>query len=1469
MNNLAQTEPVAVIGMAGRFPGAADAGRLWANLSSGVESIRFPSDEELLAAGVPPKTLADSHYVKAVAAAPEIDGFDAAFFGMTPREARICDPQTRLFLECAHNALEDAGYDPGQVSDVGVFGATGANHYLDLVRRGEGVDLRGTSGMSIRTWNSIDYLAPMVSYKLGLNGPSMAVQTACSSSLVAVHLAAASLIAGECELALAGGVEVELPLGHGYWWEPGGALSQDGHCRPFDKAASGTVFSSGAGMVVLKRLSDALADGDRIRAVIRSTAVNNDGSAKAGFAAPSVSGLAMVVAEAMAMAGVGSRDVSMVEAHATGTVLGDPIEVAALRAAYRQLGSAESGQCALTSIKGNVGHLGHAAGVTSLIKVALSLEHESIPANVGYQDPNPALELDGSPFQVAAQAAAWPRRAGLPRIAAVNTFGVGGTNAHAIIEEAPAVEPVAELGRPRVVVWSARTSEAADRYRDRLVEHFAGPEGAAFTGSVATLQRGRTEHAHRGAVVAADPREAAALLRDPASAGHLPPVAALDAAGQGSEIAFLFPGLGSQHVGVAWDLYEQSTAYAEAFDQCLDLFEAQGVPLRRLWLEGEEAELDSPYLTQPLIFSVEYSLARTWQSWGIRPTAVIGHSLGEITAATVAGVFTLEDAVRAVTVRSRAVQDTPPGGMLAVAASRDQVVPFLAGNVSIALVNSLQQVVVAGPADELAEVGAALEAAGLSCRRVRTTHAIHTPLTQPAVPVFDETLRGLQLSPPTVDFYSAALGRLAGPDEAVDPGFWSSQLVRPVLFADALDAMAARPGRLLMVEVGPGRALTTVARRHPDVTADRHRVIPTLAQRRTDPLAEVRSALAAVAAVWTEGHPVDWSAVEDLAEVGRVPVPGYPYERTRYWIDLGPEPDAAEGFAVGSSPFSLASWQEKSREPLPPDGAGAVAVTLLPPNPAWAQEITEGLRGAGLRVVSLTPGTSFEDNTESFVIRPGEVWDLARVFRSLKDRGVAPGVLVHAGTLGLDSDAVREQLTAGFASGAELVRQAARASIPGPRPGLLVLTEHAVDVSGHDPLRPGYAALTALVRAVPDEDVVDWAKLVDLGDRVSADDLADEIRDRGGDRLVALRGDRRWVPAERPFAVKPGPDTPLRRGGVYLLTGGTGGLGGVVARELAGTGLQPVLVLAGRKDPADCEQLPALLAELTALGATAEAASCDVTDPAALAALVDDVTRRHCAVNGVFHLAGVVGSGMVAFTSTARSTATIGPKVFGALALAEVFAGRPPLDLFVAFSSRAALDGMSGGADYAAANAVLGALVRAGLPAADRVLSIDWPRWRDVGMAAAEDPSRGLAPDQGGALLLELLSARTPRQVGVRHFLHGRPASSAAAAAAANRIVPAKTASGSAPAAAPSGQAAPVDRSAPTEARLRALWTALLGRPEIAADADFFDLGGNSLTAVELMSRVRAEFGVDLGVVALFDHPTLAALAVEVDRREA
>ncbi|MEU5783361.1 type I polyketide synthase [Micromonospora lupini] len=871
---------IAIIGLAARVPGAGSAEQLWLNLAEGRESIAFPTRDELRAAGVPAAFLADPHYVRAVAEPPDLELFDAQFFGFSPRDAAVLDPQIRMFLEVTHAAVENAGYDPFRIDgSVGVYGATGVNGYVSTNVRQRADHPVSTHAMAQGVLSMPDYLATHVSYRFGFRGPAMTVSTACSSSALAVHLACQALRAGECDLALAGGSDLETPVHHGYRWDADGPLSPDGHCRPFDRSAAGTVFGSGAGAVLLKRLGDAVADGDHVWAVIRGSAVNNDGAAKAGFSAPGVAGQAAAVAEAMRVSETAPADISYLEAHATGTLIGDPVEVAALAKAYDSLGSVPSGSVVLSSIKGNVGHLGHAAGITSLIKLALCLANERRAGTVNFTSPNPRLDLAATPFVVHNAPTSWPRMVGRPRVAGMSSLGIGGTNVHLVVEEGPTPVRTAVTDRPQVMVWSARSDAAVRDYERRLARHLRQGGEEIFADTIATLQDGRTAHPVRAAAVVDTARDALASLNyGSAVRGQRrnPP----------RPVTFLFPGQAAQRSRMAYGLYGADPVFSETMDDCLDLFRQSGADVHRAWSHGDEDAVADTALAQPLLFAVEYSLAAMWRSWGVRPQAVVGHSLGELTAAAVAEVFDLASAARLVAARAAAMAAMPAGGMLAVSAAPDEVRPHLVDEVVVAVVNGGRQTVLAGDRERLSQLSESLHGAGFATTLLRTSHAFHSPVMAPAVETFAAAFDGVNLAEPTVPMISAITGRLVGA-EALDPMFWAAQLAEPVRFDAALDELARRPAQVLL-EVGPGNTLTQLARMHAGLGDADNAIVATLfansagvrcagADAPAGADAERRCALAAAATLWTEGHPVDWTVVR-----GHVPARGcrYPPIRT-------------------------------------------------------------------------------------------------------------------------------------------------------------------------------------------------------------------------------------------------------------------------------------------------------------------------------------------------------------------------------------------------------------------------------------------------------------------------------------------------------------------------------------------------------------------------------------------------------------
>ncbi|HYW08683.1 MAG TPA: beta-ketoacyl synthase N-terminal-like domain-containing protein [Longimicrobium sp.] len=875
-------EGIAVIGMAGRFPGAADVDTLWRLVAEGREGITFFTQEELVAAGVPAETLADPEYVRARGVLRGVEDFDASFFAMTPAEAALTPPEYRLFLECAWEALESCGYAL-RGTRAGVFGGAGFNTYLLANVWPALASTKGVDGFQVVLANARDHLTMRVAYRLDLRGPAVTVQTACSTSLVAVHYACQSLLSGECDLAVAGGATVTVPQSGGYRYQEGGILSPDGHCRAFDAGAGGTVPASGVAVVVLKRLEDALADGDPIDAVIRGSAVNNDGAGKVGYTAPGVAGQAAVVAEALAVAGVNASAVGYVEAHGTGTALGDPIEVRALTRIYAAAG-ARPGSVVLGSLKSNVGHLDSAAGAAGLIKAALALRHAFIPPSLHFREPHPETALATTPFVVAAEGIGW-ERGEAPRLAAVSSFGMGGTNAHVVLQEAPLA-----AARPTRRGWhllplSARTGAALGAVGAKLAAALRADGSLPLADVAFTLQAGRQPFARRAAVVARSGAEAADAL-ERGDAGR---AARETVAGAEPSVVFLFPGQGAQHVEMGRGLYETEPAFRDAVDRCAGLLRPHLELDPRAMLYPPEAERDeaarrlgATSLTQPALFTIEYALATLWMEWGVRPRAMLGHSIGEYVAACLAGVFSLEDALALVALRGRLMQALPAGAMLSVALPARELRPLLAPGLAVASENSPRSCVASGPEGLVATLERALEARGVRAKRLRTSHAFHSAMMEPALDAFTAAVARTARNAPSLPFVSNLTGDWITPEAAVDPRYWASHLRGTVRFSEGVRRVAELPGALLL-EVGPGQTLCALADEHDDDGVELAAVPSMRAPGDTAP--DPRVLVEALGALWTRGVAVDWAGYWKHERRGRVRLPTYPFERERHWIE--------------------------------------------------------------------------------------------------------------------------------------------------------------------------------------------------------------------------------------------------------------------------------------------------------------------------------------------------------------------------------------------------------------------------------------------------------------------------------------------------------------------------------------------------------------------------------------------------------
>lgn len=874
-------QDIAIIGMAGRFPGAENIEQFWDNLRNGVESISTFSNQEL-EDELEQDIVQDPNYVKARGILADVDLFDASFFGFNPREAEIIDPQQRLFLECAWSALEYAGYNaekyPGA---IGVFASSQMSSYLLFNLYPNRNVIRSSGLLEIRLANDRDFLATRASYKLNLRGPSLCIQTACSSTLVAVHLACQSLIDYQCDIALAGGVSIHVPQKSGYLYQPGGIYSPDGHCRAFDAQARGTVSGNGLGIVVLKRLEDALADGDTIHAVIKGSAINNDGFLKVGYTAPSVQGQAEVITAAQAIAAVEPDSISYIEAHGTATELGDPVEIAALTQAFR-LSTNNKGFCAIGSVKTNIGHLDAAAGVASLIKTVLALKHKQIPPSLHWSEANPEIDFSNTPFYVNAQLTEW-KTSGTRR-AGVSSFGVGGTNAHVVLSEAPIQRASSKSRSYQILALSAKTENSLNRATEQLAVHLQQNPNTKLADVAFTLNVGRKDFEHRRMLVCKDLEDAVTNLE-----GNSQRVFSGFYKSGEQPVAFMFPGQGAQYVNMGLELYESEATFRREVDSCAELLKPHlGLDLRTILYPNENQikfatqQLEQTFFTQPALFVVEYALAKQWMEWGVQPQMMIGHSIGEYVAACLAGVFSLSEALMLVANRGRLMQSMPSGSMLAVYLDESSVTPLLGEKLSLATVNAPSLCVVAGPTEAIEELQTLLAAKGIDGRRLHTSHAFHSAMMEPILKAFSSQVQQIRLRPPQIPFVSNVTGNWITAAEATNPEYWAKHLRSCVRFSDGITKLQQKSNCILL-EVGPGRTLSTLARQHSHIS--KQSIILTSLRHPKEQQSDLEFVLNTLGKLWLAGASINWTNFYADEQRQRLPLPTYPFERQRYWIE--------------------------------------------------------------------------------------------------------------------------------------------------------------------------------------------------------------------------------------------------------------------------------------------------------------------------------------------------------------------------------------------------------------------------------------------------------------------------------------------------------------------------------------------------------------------------------------------------------
>ena len=1344
---------IAIVGMSGRFPGCRNIDEFWKALAEGRECIVEYTDEQLVEAGEDPRELINPSYVKSGGFIEDMEYFDANFFGFSPIDAGILDPQHRHFYECAWEAFENAGHVPSFFDGaIGVFAGCGPNTYFmrhimtnpDLVRSVGYFLLRHTG-------NDRDFLPTGISYKLNLQGPSVAVQTACSTSLVAIHTACQSLLSGECDMALAGGVTISLPHRLGYIYRENEILSPDGHCRPFDADSAGTVITSGVGVVLLRRLEDALADGDHIHAVVKGSAINNDGSRKVGYLAPSVDGHSEVVAEALAISELTSEDISYIETHGTGTLVGDPIEVEALSEAFRQTTDKQQ-FCPLGSVKSNIGHTDTAAGIAGLIKVVESLKHKKIPPSLNYENANPEIDFEKSPFFVNDQLRDWeigqePRRAG------ISSLGVGGTNAHIVVEEAPKRESISQSHDWELLTFSAKTKKALKRMDENLSRFMEENPDANLSDVAHTLQIGREAFEYRRTLSVKNIGDAIDALKSEDKSR----IFSGKATSEPTNLVFMFPGGGAQYPGMGHELYQTEEVYRQTVDRCLELISPHlDIDLSSLMFPADENDLEiardlqNPIYSTCSIFITSYAIAQLWISKGFEPDAMTGHSLGEYVAACIAGVFSLEDALSIVALRGKVMSQTEKAAMLSVALPSHQVEELLFGKLDLSAINGPDLCLVSGPDEEIDQLAAKIAELDGESRKLNFTAASHCRLLDPIIDQFRTGISEIKLSPPSKKFISNVSGDWVK-DEVTDPEYWVRHFRNPVRFHQGLGTILKDQNTILL-EVGPGNTLCSLAR-----------------QQKTKPLATISSLRhpsetttdrqhfqTAIGRLWIAGRTIDWSDFRSDGSAQKIPLPTYPFERQKFWIEPGKiteNVDAIQYLEPIQKLENIDEWFFKPDwiERLVEEVEAATEsqnILYFGEQKSFSAQMCKRLRARGHRVVEVRIGDRyFKTNSNEFTINPEEgklAYEL--LLAELNTEGFAPNqiisdwLLTEGESFRAGSSFFHRNQECGFYGLVFLVQ--ALGDLDQQSPLQIDVVSNGMQAVGDEFVsNPEKATVLGPLRVIPREYPHISVRSIDLHlekgdegqsiepDTRTLDIIENEVLKFGCSEILAIRNGDLYSETIVQADLQSKRDAQLKTGGTYLLTGGFGGIGLTISEHLA-RNYQSNLVLISRKklperdswdkwiethtEEETIRQIILKIRQLEELGSVVICESADVANVQDMHQIVSMAKDRFGRIDGVFHAAGYLEDGIIHSKSMDSMERVFTPKIHGTRVLMELLQGSN-LDFFVLFGSSSAYLGSSGQVDYVAANSYLNALAQTAQALSSRLITIDWGVWKEVG----------------------------------------------------------------------------------------------------------------------------------------------------------
>lgn len=1472
---------VAIVGMACRFPGANSLQEYWDNLCIGKESLQRFEPEQL---PNQPSSVAEKHFVPVRGILRGIEQFDANFFGFNPGDAQIADPQQRIFLECAWEALEHAAIAPEKLEaqSISVFAGMSDSTYLQENLLKSTWFNKEHDLLQQRIATSASMLSTQVSYRLNLKGRSINVNTSCSTGLATVDHACQDLILGYSDIALAGAASIVVPQVDAYVYQHGSIVSPDGHCRPFSDAANGTVFSNGVGVVILKRLADALVDGDTIYAVIKGRGVNNDGSDKLGFTAPSTSGQMSCIRDALSQAQIKADDVGYLEAHGTATALGDVVEVGALSAVYREQTERKE-FCFLGSVKGNIGHTDVTSGIAGLIKTALCLHHRQIPPMCGFLKPNPDLFLQDSPFVINTQLQDWEVMEGR-RYAGVSSFGVGGTNIHMVLSEHSQESGSVSVNQEQLFILSAKSKRALQQNTEKLAHYLTTHAPEINLADVAyTLQKGREDFSWRRFAVGKTVDELIhSLTQNPIAQcyEHSP------------NVVFMFPGQGTQYHLMAMELMEKAPFFALLVEQGVNLAKNYiNCDLLELIRTPNDVRLNQTQYAQPILFIIEYALAQLLMSYGVKPDVLIGHSIGEYVAACLAGVFSFEDAIIIVCERGLLMASAERGDMLAIACSAEeftvyqQLIP-----VELALHNASNHCVASGSATEISALAQHLSRLGKPYQQLKVSHAFHSRFMESVERPFKEMLTNISLSAPTIPIISNVTGAWLSTEEATNPDYWYCHMRQTVNFCGGLHTALA-DARSFFIEVGPGRSLSTFLKEVAGSDVAGISIAQVLAHHLAQPR-DYQQLTSALGALWQQGIHIDWNSIHANEKRQRIPLPTYTFQRQRYWV----EPDNVRHDATANQQMYVPAWSQQPAYleslALNINDVAAHSWIIICDRQGFASQLVDFLNAHGATPISVEFAKEYVAYSSThFSINAAEKTHYEALFKALKNRVQRP-IIVHLSSCDngsvtlLRNDEVEQQLALGFHSLLYLT-QAYLQHIGEQMPlQCALITRGTQQVLGTETMVPTNASLIGACRAIMHEHPALTYRVFDLhSDELAADSplLVNELvhtciqgqweRHRP---IIAYRHGFRWELAYTGSKASVAKNR-FKDDGVYLVTGGTGGVAFSLCEAIAKTVARPTFILLSRSPVIASSTWAAIvhdsqhplyahvsrLHRLQDLGARLFCYQVDVSQEAPLCDAVAYYKQQLGRIDGVIHAAGIAGGGLVQLKTKAKADAVLEPKLQGTYNLARALQGIT-LDFVVLISSLAAITGEKGQIDYCAANASLDAFARARLFSTRFMLGLNWNSWRELGMTVeTRRPhdvrylGRGndISPQEGQQLFLQAMEC-SHAQVIISNYEPERysmmllqpPLSTPVAQSKMTRHDLNVSSSYEVP-------------TNELETKLAQLWQDNLGIEDVGIHDDFFALGGYSLKALSLIEKINKTFVVTVSIHHLYTAPTIRQLA--------